>query len=84
MFGCVCVCVCVLANQRSTRYENESIVCFLRGFRVIYLILDCCRGYADRQGHETRDTSLPTGHGRGGLHQATVRGSIDGYDRGQL
>ena len=48
----------ILTNNRSTRYENETVVC-LRGFRVIYLILDCCRGYADRQGHETRGGIKP-------------------------
>ena len=32
-----------MANHRSTRYENETVVCLLRSFRVIYLILDCCK-----------------------------------------
>ena len=41
----VCVCVCVPFNL-----VLENI--------VHHLILDCCRGYADRQGHETTNYNM--------------------------
>ena len=48
-----CMCVCA------------RVYPFKLGFRVrcIYLILDCCRGYADRQGDETRAPLCPQGMG---------------------